>query len=519
MKHIFKIIFLLGLNNLPVSASFNNEINKIAVEITERLNLSTSKPLYITTLPYDEECRLPLEPIYDMLEEALKSKVSQIRFTSLNGNEERIINGIGRIGIPLVTYDVAVDSLIMTGSYFIMDQLKNRINCVVKIQDIRAQKLYKSKEFSIDSVDCPPQLQREVFTPLHNEESIGMIRYRGQIIKQLEDLFNTPNNNLLVPPALYAFDKQTNYAIPYQVNALKNILSLNYGIRFLEDSTNSSSNKIIVRADGTLVFIRDGKSIELQKIIGINSIFPTNSLGQCNSYTDFFSPPGNSDELKKPYEKKIKTLQEIEIRDQIVKTFNSYYPSLFNPFNYDALNKIYYDTKKPSILMGKRISSNPNTGKEEVEYTWMTKKIWLDHFKHLHDTDNCTFDVHTQVLKIFKDDRNCDRYWAIVRQNWKTKDILGVTGYQDDGFLFVYFDFIADQVLKDFKIYYRLWFYEYQFDETERHIKRYEKLERDITEHFKNGVSGVSVNLKNTMCSYLVGTIRKNGNGVGIRSK
>jgi hypothetical protein len=88
--------------------------------------------------------------------------------------------------------------------------------------------------------------------------------------------------------------------------------------------------------------------------------------------------------------------------------------------------------------------------------------------------------------------------------------------YQDDGFLFVNFDFTADRVLKDFKIYYRLWFYEYQYDDLELNLKRFQKLENDITTHFKNGIKSVSDSLKNAMCEYLIGQIRKSGEGVKI---
>lgn len=517
MKQIVKIFTLLGLNFLTVSASFDKDITNIAVEIADNLKLSPGKPLYITTLPLDEEYMLPMDPIFDRLEKALKPKVSEIRFRSLQGTEEKTIIGIIRGGNSLRTDEVAIDSIIMTGSYFISDQPRDRINCVLRIQDIRAQKLYKSEEFVIDSLDSPPQLQREVFSQLHDDESFGIISYGGRIIKQLENLFNTQNNNLLVPPSTYVFENRNPYAINYQVNTVKKILTLKYGISFLEDSANNTSNKVIVQADGTLIFVRDGKTWELQKIISSNSLFKNEFSSQCDSYIYLRPSINGSGEYKKPETRKIVKPEEIKFRDQIVETFNNYYPKLFNPFNYDALNKIFVDTKEPPILIGKRISSNPKTGKEDVQYTWMTKNKWLYNFKQLHDTAGLSFDVRTHVMNIFKDDLNSNRYWAIVRQNWKTKDINGVTVYQDDGFLFVNFDFTADWVLKDFKVYYRLWFYEYQFDDIELGIKRYEKLERDITTYFKNGIKSVSGSLKNVMCSYLIGQIRKSGDGVRIR--
>lgn len=226
----------------------------------------------------------------------------------------------------------------------------------------------------------------------------------------------------------------------------------------------------------------------------------------------------NSGKTKKMEEKKFSTSNEVKIRDKIFETFNIYYPAIFNPFDYEKLNTIFFDKKEPSILVGIVNSSDPTTGKEIVTYRWQTKQAWLDHLKKLVEVDHRTFEIKTSVMKVFNDDLDANRYWAIVRQNWKTKDSFGKTIYQDDGFLFVNFDFTADKVLKDFKIYYRLWFFEYQYDDLELGIKRYEKLEKDITDHFKNGIkSGLSDNLKNAMCSYLIGQIRKGGGGLKVK--
>lgn len=87
--------------------------------------------------------------------------------------------------------------------------------------------------------------------------------------------------------------------------------------------------------------------------------------------------------------------------------------------------------------------------------------------------------------------------------------MFGKEVYQDNGFLFVNFDFTADHKLKDFKIYYRLWFNEYQYDDLELGIKRHEKLKNDITNYFRNGsITGISSTIKKAMCDYLVSQIQ-----------
>jgi hypothetical protein len=504
---ICKTVLLVLINVNVLFASFDKDLANIAAGIAANLKLSPDKPLYITTIQEDKRYMLSMEPVYKKLKESLKQYASEVRFKSPQGPEIETIIGIIRSGTSMNLEEITVDSLILTGSYFLMNQTLDKINCVLKIQDVRAVGLYESDEFAIAAEDCPPALKRIVFDKLNDKESYAEIEYKGYVIEKLERLFNAGDNDLLMPPAVYSFENKHPYAISYQVNALKEILNLKYGISFNQEST----NKIIIPADGTLIFLRNGKQRPLQKIIDGEPLYGNDFSAQCSSYVYLNSSTANSGKGKKAEEKKFTTEGETKVRDKIFETFNTYYPALFNPFDFDKLDRIFVDKNEPSILVGIVKGSDPATGKEIVTYSWQTKQVWLDHLKKLHDVDNRTFEVKTAVMKVFNDDLDPNRYWAIVRQTWKTKDGFGKTVYKDDGFLFVNFDFAADRVLKDFKIYYRLWFYEYQYDDLELGIKRYDKLKNDIVRHFKNGIKSVSDSLKNAMCDYLVGQIRKDG--------
>jgi len=495
-------------------ASFEEDIKNIADEIAQKLNLSPEKPLFITTINEDRSYMLPMEPVFKQLKKNLSAHASDVRFRCPQGSEFGILVDIIRNGTSMRLEEMAIDSLILTGSYFLMNQSFDKINCILKIQDIRAVNIYECDEFTITEQDCPPAFKRNIFSKLVDKESYGEIEYKGYIVDKLEKLFNTGDNNLLTSPAVYTFVNRHPYAIKYQINALKEILNLKYGISFNQ----KSENEIIVNADGTMIFVRDSKERPLQKIVDGEPLFGNDFSSQNNSYEyQTESTTAEGVKKKKWEEKDFSTEGEINIRDRIFETFNGYYPALFTPFNYDKLNDIFADKEDSSILVGIVKSSDPTTGKEPVTYSWQTKQQWLDHLKKLHDVDNRTFEVKTDVMKVFNDDLDKNRYWAIVRQNWKTLDGFGKTVYNDDGFLFVNFDFTADRVLKDFKIYYRLWFYEYQYDDLELGIKRYEKLENDINTHFKDRIKAVSNNLKCEMRDYLVGQIRKAGTGLKVR--
>ncbi|NLD98314.1 MAG: hypothetical protein GX640_00435 [Fibrobacter sp.] len=514
MALIYRLTLVFFLISNSLMASFKEDIKNIADEIAQKLELSPEKPIYITTIQEDRSYMLPMEPVFKELKKELSTYVSEVRFRSPQGSEIGTLIDIMRNGMPMRIEEMAVDSLILTGSYFLMNQSLDKINCILKIQDIRAVNLYECDEFTISEKDCPPAFKRKIFSKLVDNETYGEIEYKGYVIDKLEKIFNAGNNNLLLSPAVYAFVNKHPYAINYQINALKEILNLKYGISFNQES----ENKIIVHADGTLIFVRDGKGRPLQKIVDGEPLYGSDFSSQNNTYkysTD--STTANGIKKKKWEDRKFSTEGEIKVRDRIFETFNEYYPALFTPFNYNKLNEIFAVKKEPSILVGIVKSSDPSTGKEIVAYSWQKSQQWLDHLKKLHDVDNRTFEITTSVMKIFNDDLDPNRYWAIIRQNWKTIDGFGKTVYSDDGFLFVNFDFTADQVLKDFKIYYRLWFYEYQYDDLELGIKRYAKLENDITTHFKNGIKSVSGSLKSEMCDYLISQIKKSGTGLKVR--
>jgi hypothetical protein len=207
--------------------------------------------------------------------------------------------------------------------------------------------------------------------------------------------------------------------------------------------------------------------------------------------------------------KKCTTRDETTIRDMIYTTFNTYYPELFNNFNYPKLSEIYIDQGHPSILVGTKVLDNPAKGQEQIKYMWQNKKDWLNELKKAVEVRQRKFCVQTSVMGLFNDNLDQNRWWAVVKQKWQTKDQAGHVVYQDDGFLLVNFDFDADDKLKDFKIYYRLWFYDYQYDDLELGIKRHEKLVRDIKKYFMDskGISGIDSTLKKGIMEFLVNKV------------
>lgn len=490
---------LVVLSVAVAHASFDTDLETIARNMAAELDLSPTARVSMTTLEQDRNYMLSLAPIYKKLREKLHPYAKNVSFNSFRGQEHAAIRTMILTGnaeyAPMQMPEWSVDSLILSGWYYLLEGESDKINYKFKVCDRTGRLLFESDEYRITKSDCPPALQRRVFSRLRDEESFGEVEFRGHLIQKLDKLFNSPNNNLLAHPQEYRFENRYPYALQWQIAIIKETLSLKYGISLVEHS----DNVIRVLPTGELEFSRQGRRRSVHDLVDAEDMLPDSFPAEQNQYRYF-----NTSMPDAPVEvKKISTPAERTIRDLIHETFNVHYPRLFTNFNYAKLDEIYAHKDHPSILVGNVRAVKPRIGREVVEYSWRTKEQWLTHLKKLHDQKGRRFDVDTDVMGIFQDNLAERRYWAVVRQKWKTKDRYGKVVYQDDGFLFVNFDFDADMKLREFEIHYRLWFYNYQYDDIELGLKRHEKLTNDINNHFVRAMGGIDARLKVAIRDFL----------------
>lgn len=505
---LYTAILVSVLTIFTAYASFKADMEMLAMNMAESLKLTRQISVRFTTVSEDKAYMLSLLPIYKALQKQLKPYVKDIRMNTFRGEEQTTIRSMILSGsaeyAPIGIYEQQVDSLILFGTYYLLEGNLKQVNFALTVINNRSENLFQSNEYAISKTDCPPAIIREVFVKIRDKHAFGRIAYKGKLIIELNNLFNSANNNLLAYPAEYRFEKRHPYAIQWQVDMLKEILSLKYGIFFNSDSKNS----IIVEPTGMLVFIRNGKERQIDRVIDGEPLLPVQFLEEFDSLHYIYSSMHTSAPYITMEAKPYVTAGEKTIRDRIYETFHTYYPQLFTSFNYDLLNKIYIDKGHPSILVGTKLVSDPRTGKEIINYSWHSKQSWLAGLKKARAERNRTFDVDTYVMGIFNDNLDPYRYWAIIAQKWKTKDLYGNVVYNDDGFLIVNFDFDANLQLKGFAIHYRLWFYNYQYDNCELGITRYEKLIKDLNRHFVNGLHGIDSTLKQAMRDFLIEKIR-----------
>ncbi len=508
LKQIKILWVVIGITAVSISGSFKSDMDLLAMNMAKSLKFTPQKVVCITVIPDDKSYMLPMMPVYKELQKHLESFAKEVRFNSFRGRESTIIKEMVLSGSleykPFGFHEKSVDSLILYGTCYLVEDNPEQINFDITVIDIRANRLFQSSEITLNKVDCPKTIARGIFNTFRDKQVFQEIAFKGKIIAELDKLFNCANNNLLAYPAKYRFEKKNPYAIQWQVDMLKETLSLKYGITF----NNECDNTIIVQPTGVVVFARNNIERQIDRVIDGEPLLPVQFLEEYDSlyylYSAMNTPVQKAVFETKPWE----TSGEKSIRDQIYKIFNTYYPKLFSTFNYSLLNDIYVDTKHPSILVGTKLVSDPGSGRELINYSWHSKQGWLAGLRKAHQERNRSFDVDTYVMGIFNDNLDPHRYWAIVAQKWQTKDMYGNCVYSDDGFLIVNFDFDADRQLKEFAIYYRLWFYNYQYDNIETGVTRYDKLQYDINSHFVNGLNGIDSTLKEGMRDFLIRKIR-----------
>ncbi len=506
-----KTVSLVFLSFSLCFASFSSDLDTLAKKTAVALKLSPERPLSITTINIDKNYMLPLDPVLLKLREKLAPYAKEVQFNPFRGEENSTIRSIVLSGgaeyAPIRMDERKVDSLLLTGYYHLFGNDSSKVNFHLKVIDIDARLIFESDEYTIGINDCPAAIRREVFDRISTPEKFREMEYRGTIIKEFDDLFhNTQNNNLLAYPAEYRFENKNPYAIKWQVEWIRDILTRRYGITMVDGSPNG----IIIEQSGSAVFSRDGKRYSRAKLVDGESLLPDSFPEERNQYHFISSSPTPTQEETVIETRKATTRNEVAIQEKIYETFNTYYPELFNNFNYPKLDSIYIDQGHPSILVGAKVLDDPAKGREQIKYKWQNKKEWLNSLKKAVEERLRRFCVKTAVMGLFNDNLDQNRYWAVVKQKWQTKDMAGHIVYQDDGFLLVNFDFDADNKLKDFKIYYRLWFYDYQYDDLELGIKRHDKLVRDIREYFieDKGISGIDSTLKKGMMEFLIKKVK-----------
>lgn len=490
----------------PVEGSFKSEMELLAMHIAETLQLTPQSEVTVQVIETDQQSLLPLSAFFHVLEPFLRPYSQRCAFVAYTGSLPftplcgTFPTSKGRGG-----NQVQGTSILYGCVYLIQTQsLVPRIHISITLCSDNGTVLLTSPEFVLNRNDCPAGILREIVLPLDNQDAFQRVQFTAELVKKMDvaTAAATDFNH-----GFFTLINRFPTAPAWQIDALIEAVSTKYAITL----SDSSQKRLTIEPSGNLTVQTGTGTITVKEAIDGQPLMPFDFVNETDSLYYLYPGDENSpSENLSPMEKKaIHTDGEKKIRAAITSIFHNDYPALFNPFNSVKLRNIFATAIDSAILVGAKISSDAASGQEVVSYRWLPASVWISNLEHSATQLQRTFFVTTKVIGLFNDNLDPHRYWAIVQQRWTTKSKTGRTLYQDDGFLIVNFDFTPQYALKQFHIYYRLWFYNYQYAAAEQGLSRSDKIGRDLSRHFVNGMGGIDTSLKASMRDFILQHVAK----------
>lgn len=465
---LFIIIIIICTNNI-FATSFSANLDSIVVNINKILKIPKTGNYSISATEKDENYLIPVSSLYDLLSKRIRNHNNNFIINILDGENQRIAQSMflkassgGYADIDIK--EAKVDSLIIGASLYISSKGKLTIQFV--ICDILGKIRFKSRKVVLSLKDPESEYLMDIFDLIEEPDDIEVLRYREKIIKKFNNqLMQDPN--MTSGENMFTFKKDWLYANLDQVDAIEEVLRIKFGFSF----NTSSKDKIFINRSGGVEFCKNGRKLEISRLVDVEPVLDDDF----NPIVDSIVVPISDEELT-DYAKVAIKKEDISVHQIIKETIEKDFASAYNRGDFKYLNKIFANNKR-SVLRGK-VYSNPKTGKEQVRYYWETKQQYLKGLASLVKKKKYQFDITLKLLSLYQENEN--RYWAVVRQNWKTKKRNGAVVYRDDGFLFINFDFSNGKAKPEMKIYYRIWIYNYKYANIELGKTRIDFIERDF---------------------------------------
>jgi hypothetical protein len=465
----------------------------------------------------DENYLLPAGSFYTLLEKSIRRHNRNFMIRQVDGENQRMVQSLyvkaqeGGYG-NLELIQGKVDSLIIGVNLFLDKSGELQVQFIVC--DFGGTIKYKSQKLFAAKNGPEKRQLMDVFDEIEDDIDIENVRFRERVIRAI-------NDQVLRDPTMtskenkFRFEKNWTYANLSQVDMIEMILRSKYG--FIFDS--KMEDKIVVNRAGGLEFIKEGKRLEIPSLVSVEPIIADTMKFIVDSIT---LPVDASGEI---FGKTPIAGQLLSVHSRIVNVIEKKLPEAFNKPDFDMLEKVFHCSGK-CILRGK-VEKNDKAGTEKVQYYWDDKSTYINGLRRLVEKERYSFSVDLKLMNLYQDNQS-SRFWAVARQSWKTKDRKGAVVYRDDGFLFLNFDFTEGLDKEpEFKIYYRIWIYNYCFDNAELRTSRSDIVERDFNMVFfkslddtklDSGVTGIWADLRKQMRQDLMVEVKKS-NSIIMKKK
>ncbi|MFC1585684.1 hypothetical protein ACFL5V_09075 [Fibrobacterota bacterium] len=555
MKRVLIIpILLFGLGRAADAPEkdYCRELEGLTSSLIASLSVPKDKPFSLSTRSEDDRYLIKLDEFWGLLTECVRERHNrQFKINIVDGALGQMAMNFyleaDRAGHEDLELGLSkLDSLII-GAELTLKRRPFSLHLKLRVTDLGARNIFTSKYFEVSKVKGHPGIDLEIFDNLSHARDIDRAIYNHRVIEEV-------NTNLFKANPVYAssknnfsFKRDWPYGNPDQVTAIKNILRRVFGFTFSQ----AAADVIKLTGDGALVFVKAGQETVIPDLVDVMDMVDEELEWDTDAFMAETVPAVESGgKVTRPavyekitFEKPKADVKNIPVKEPrmtvgekieytIEKTFAGAYGRDGAKPDFKYLKKVFRGKKK-NIMKG-NVKVDPILGREVVRYYWDTPQSYLSSLKSMVEKSDYRFDVDMEVMKLYQDHKIPSRYWAVVYQNWDTRNYKGNVVYRDDGFLFINFDFDDSGQLSDFQIFYRLWFYNYKYDKPEIGYKRWQLIEDDIKGAFslledskivfgrkegkkfinddsQRGLSGIDKGLADRMRKDLVNAIRRSG--------
>jgi hypothetical protein len=468
---------------------FCSELKPLTSSLVKSLKIPKDQPFSLSTRSEDDLYLLKLDEFWGLLTQCVQEEHNkQFRINVVSG-------ALGQMAMNFYLEAMLsgheewelgqskLDSLII-GAIMTLKRNPFKLHLKLRITDRSARDLFTSRYFDMTGLQGHPGMDVEIFENLSHPRDIDRLIYIRRVIESINSNLFTPNSPFAASKNSFQFRRDWHYGNPDQITVIKNILHKVFGFTF----SSTASDTVKITGDGALVFIKNGKETPIPDIVDVMDIIDEDMEWETDSFQVETVPPK---EMKGrvvtpavyetiPFKKQGKNEKTIGERIEVTieETFAGAYGRDGGKPDFKYLENVFKGKKK-NIMKG-HVVTDPLKGTESVKYYWDTPQSYVAGLKNMVIKKDYRFDVKMKILRLYQDQKIPTRYWAVVFQDWNTRNYKGNVVYRDDGFLFINFDFDDKGEMSDFQIFYRLWFYNYKYDRPEIKYKRWQLIEDDI---------------------------------------
>lgn len=455
-------------------------LQPLSISLGKALSLTKEPPALVTAFSEDSRYGLPMLDFWSLQQDCLRR----------NGYSGMAINSQPLPSpMPLRAYLAAQKpghaaagakwslSAFNLAGELIIDRLPSfQIGLRVEVLDGRAQVIRVDTLPDLAGLTSHPGIAA-LFARLKSDSSLDQVEFHQRAVGKIETALFSSQKAPFFPGQSFSLQNLNHQIDKNQMDELRRVLTGHFGFGI----SNKSNQSIRLDPYGGLEFHRQGTRLVVDSLLDLQPLLDAKAWEPEKELTvvDTVMKSGPN------WMPRVKRMRFSDASDRfpllgmiVQREIDTVLPRAYGGKD-GKLDTAYmlrvFKGGENSIQIGKWANaakrpregvplSGPQAYSESVYYYRISPREYIDGLARKSAAGD-RFDVQLNLLRLYREGLDGERYWGVVYQNWKTRDTRGRIKYKDDGLLLVNFDFKPDGKgkfrLEDFKIYYRFFFHRY----------------------------------------------------------